>query len=126
MVTLYGIKNCDTVKKARQWLDQNRVAYRFHDYRVDGLTPEMLNRFADSLGWDVLLNRGSTSWRQLSAEQQADLSREKACRLMLSTPTLIKRPILETGDKLIIGFKAGNYEGIAPCATEDMPSQTAL
>lgn len=114
MVTVYGIKNCDTVKKARQWLDQNQVAYRFHDYRVDGLTPDLLNRFADKLGWDKMLNRSSTSWRQLSSEQQAGLTREKACHLMLSTPTLIKRPILDAGDTLIIGFKAESYSGLVP------------
>ncbi len=110
MTTLYGIKNCDTIKKARLWLDQNGVAYRFHDYRIDGITPELLKHFAESLGWDTLLNRSSTSWRQLSTEQQADLTQEKALHLMLNTPTLIKRPILDTGKKLVIGFKSGQYE----------------
>ncbi|MGZ5006356.1 MAG: ArsC family reductase [Methylobacter sp.] len=108
--TLYGIKNCDTVKKARSWLDQNGIAYQFHDFRTDGLTPELLDHFAEGLDWSKLLNRSSTSWRQLSAEQQADLSREKALQLMLSTPTLIKRPVLDTGNKLILGFKAENYQ----------------
>ncbi len=110
MTTLYGINNCDTVKKARLWLAQNDVAYRFHDYRIDGLTPELLKHFAERLGWDTLLNRSSTSWRQLSTEQQADLTQEKALQLMLNTPTLIKRPILDTGKKLVIGFKSGQYE----------------
>jgi Spx/MgsR family transcriptional regulator len=110
MTTLYGIKNCDTCKKARIWLDQNVIAYRFHDYRVDGLSPELLEQFAESLGWDALLNRSSTSWRQLNKEQQADLNEEKALRLMLEFPTLIKRPILDTGKKLVIGFKAGHYQ----------------
>jgi len=108
--TLYGIKNCDTVKKARNWLDQNGIAYRFHDFRSDGLTPELLQHFADHLDWNKLLNRSSTSWRQLSAEQQSDLSQEKAIQLMLTTPTLIKRPVLESGDKLMLGFKAENYQ----------------
>jgi arsenate reductase len=106
MHTLYGIKNCDTVKKARNWLDQNGIDYRFHDFRTDGLTPELLQHFAEHLDWNTLLNRSSTSWRQLSAEQQCGLTQEKAMRLMLATPTLIKRPILESGDKLIIGFNA--------------------
>jgi arsenate reductase len=106
MHTLYGIKNCDTVKKARNWLDQNGIAYRFHDFRVDGLTPELLHRFAEHLDWNKLLNRSSTSWRQLSAEQQSDLTLEKAIQLMLTTPTLIKRPVLDTGDKLILGFNS--------------------
>ncbi len=106
MYTLYGIKNCDTVKKARSWLDQNGIAYRFHDFRVDGLTPELLHHFAEHLDWNKLLNRSSTSWRQLSAEQQSDLALEKAIQLMLTTPTLIKRPVLDTGDKLILGFNS--------------------
>jgi len=108
--TLYGIKNCDTVKKARNWLDQNGIAYRFHDFRSDGLTPELLQHFADHLDWNKLLNRSSTSWRQLSTEQQSDLTQEKAMQLMLTTPTLIKRPVLESGDKLMLGFKAENYQ----------------
>jgi arsenate reductase len=104
MHTLYGIKNCDTVKKARNWLDQNGISYRFHDFRADGLSPELLEHFADHLDWNKLLNRSSTSWRQLGAEQQADLTLEKALQLMLATPTLIKRPILEFGEQLILGF----------------------
>lgn len=109
MPTLYGIKNCDTIKKARLWLDQNDIAYQFHDYRTDGLTPELLKNFAEQLGWNTMLNRSSTSWRQLSPEQQADLTQEKALQLMLNTPTLIKRPILDTGNKLVIGFKSELY-----------------
>ncbi|MDP3334234.1 MAG: ArsC family reductase [Methylococcaceae bacterium] len=109
MFTLYGIKNCDTVKKARKWLDDNGIAYRFHDYRSDGLSSELLTHFADELGWNTLLNRSSTSWRQLSAEQQADLNADKAIALMLTTPTLIKRPILDTSNKMLIGFKADEY-----------------
>jgi len=109
MITLYGIKNCDTVKKARKWLDDNGIAYRFHDYRSDGLSLELLKTFADQLGWNTLLNRSSTSWRQLSAEQQADLNADKAIALMLVTPTLIKRPILDTSNKMLIGFKADEY-----------------
>ncbi len=110
MHTLYGIKNCNTVKKARCWLDQNGIAYQFHDFRTDGLTPELLQHFAEDLDWNKLLNRSSTSWRQLDAEQQADLTSEKALQLMLSIPTLIKRPVLDAGDKLMLGFKAENYQ----------------
>ncbi len=106
MLTLYGIKNCDTVKKARNWLDQHGITYRFHDFRTDGLTPELLQHFVEHLDWIKLLNRSSTSWRQLSAEQQSDLTQEKALQLMLATPALIKRPILDTGDQLILGFSA--------------------
>ena len=110
MHTLYGIKNCDTVKKARQWLDQNGIAYRFHDFRTDGLTLTQLHDFAARADWSALLNRSSTSWRQLSAEQQRDLTLEKAVSLMLNTPTLIKRPVLDTGEQLIIGFKTDHYQ----------------
>lgn len=119
--TLYGIKNCDTVKKARSWLDQNNIAYRFHDFRSDDLTPELLQRFAEHLDWSKLLNRSSTSWRQLSTEQQSDLSLEKALQLMLTTPTLIKRPILDTGDQLFLGFsvKDGGYADILPVKSDN-------
>jgi arsenate reductase len=110
MHTLYGIKNCDTVKKARKWLDENGIAYQFHDFRTDGLTLAQLNDFAERADWNTLLNRSSTSWRQLSAVQQTGLTFNKAVQLMLTTPTLIKRPILDTGDKLIIGFKADHYK----------------
>ena len=110
MYTLYGLKTCDTVKKARQWLDQNGLAYQFHDYRIDGLTPQQLNNFAEHLDWTVLLNKSSTSWRQLSVEQKTDLNKEKALALMLNNPTLIKRPILEVDDRLLIGFKADTYK----------------
>ena len=110
MHTLYGIKNCDTVKKARQWLDQNGIAYQFHDFRADGLTLAQLNEFTARADWNTLINRSSTSWRQLDAGQQSDLTLEKATALMLNTPTLIKRPILDIGDKLMIGFNAGRYQ----------------
>ncbi len=127
MHTLYGIKNCDTVNKARKWLDDNGIAYQFHDFRTEGLTPELLQHFAAQVDWNTLLNRSSTSWRQLSDAQKSDLSQDsatapcvalppasmqsKAIQLMLDTPTLIKRPILDTGNKLIVGFNArdGGY-----------------
>jgi arsenate reductase len=112
MITLYGIKNCDTCKKARQALEQNGIEHHFHDFRADGLTPELLQHFIDGLGWEKLLNKSSTSWRQLSPEQQAGLTGDKAARLMLETPTLIKRPILDTGSTLHIGFKAGQYDSL--------------
>ncbi len=110
MVVLYGIKNCDTVKKARAWLESNSIDYQFHDYRIDGLTSELLQRFASELGWSAMLNRSSTSWRQLNAEQQGDLTETKAIQLMLEIPTLIKRPILDTGNKLMLGFKSDSYQ----------------
>ena len=108
--TLYGIKNCDSVKKARQWLIEHHIDYQFHDFRVDGLTTAQLKDFAARADWTTLFNRSSTSWRQLSSEQQSNLTAESAIALMLNTPTLIKRPVLDTGEQLIIGFKAELYQ----------------
>lgn len=110
MYKLYGIKNCDTVKKARKYLAENGIDHQFHDFRIDGLTLELLEHFEAALGWNAMLNRSSTSWRQLTSEQQSGLDRETALQLMLEIPTLIKRPVLDTGDQLIIGFKADYYK----------------
>lgn len=110
MLTLYGISNCDTVKKAKNWLDEHGMDYRFHDYRKHGLTANLLDSFEAELGWEKLLNKQSTSWRKLDAQQQATISRATALQLMLATPTLIKRPILDAGNKLVVGFKAENYQ----------------
>ena len=110
MRKLYGIKNCDTVKKARVWLEQNNVIYQFHDYKVDGIDAELLKRFADGLGWEVLLNKRSTTWRQLSDMQKTDLNAASALQLLVTHPTLIKRPILESGNTFIIGFNADQYQ----------------
>ncbi len=109
MHTLYGIKNCDTVKKARSWLDGRGIEYRFHDYRIDGLDEDLLRRFSSVLGWETMLNKRSTSWRQLSDAQKNDLNERNALTLMLEIPTLIKRPILDTGAQMIIGFNAEQY-----------------
>lgn len=108
MFTLYGIKNCSTVKKARDWLTQHDIAYQFHDVRTDGLTLEQLQDFTARVDWQVLLNRSSTSWRQLTPEQKTDVTLEKAVQLLHDTPTLLKRPVLDTGERLIVGFK-GEY-----------------
>jgi arsenate reductase (glutaredoxin) len=110
MVTLYGIKTCDTCKKARAWLEQNGIEHRLHDFRVDGLNESQVQGFIDKLGWEKLLNKSSTSWRQLSPEQQAGLSEAKAKQLMLEVPTLIKRPVLDTGSGLLLGFKPEIYK----------------
>ena len=110
MHTLYGIKNCDTIKKARKWLDQNDIDYQFHDYRSDGLDTDLLQQFETQLGWEVLVNKRSTSWRQLSGEQKSNLTRDKALQLLLQHPTLIKRPILVSEDKTLIGFSASSYQ----------------
>ncbi|MGZ0076937.1 ArsC family reductase [Methylomonas sp. YC3] len=109
MLVMYGIKNCDSVKKARTWLEARQIAYRFHDYRIDGLDAALLQRFVDTLGVDAVLNQRSTSWRQLDDAQKTDLTPDKAVQLMLAVPTLIKRPILDDGEQLIVGFNPDQY-----------------
>jgi Spx/MgsR family transcriptional regulator len=110
MLTLYGIKNCDSVKKARTWLQQHALAYHFHDYNVDGVTPELVQQFAVKLGWEVLLNKRSTTWRQLSEAQKTAVNADTALPLLLAYPTLIKRPILIAGTVFLIGFNADEYQ----------------
>lgn len=110
MNILYGISNCSTVKKAKDWLQNNKIDYQFHDYRKQGITMELLESFEVILGWEELLNKKSTSWRKLDDNQKNHISKTTALQFMLKTPTLIKRPILDTGEKLIIGFKAENYQ----------------
>jgi Spx/MgsR family transcriptional regulator len=109
MHTLYGIKNCDTVKKARQWLENHNTEYRFHDFRAVGLSAELLAHFEAALGWEALLNRRGTTWRKLAEDQRENINRDKAMELMLAQPSLIKRPVLDTGAKLLIGFTADDY-----------------
>ncbi len=110
--TLYGIKNCDTIKKARKWLEVQQVDYQFHDYRQDGITPEMLDTFCVNLSWEQLLNKRGTTYRQLSEEQKADMTQEKAKALLLGFPAMIKRPVLLSGDDYHLGFKADSYQSI--------------
>ena len=109
MITLYGIKNCDTVKKARRWLDDQSLSYQFHDFRQDGLDSVALSQWVEQLGWETLLNRRSTSWRQLDDADKTDLDATRAIALMLANPTLIKRPVLQHADQLLVGFNAANY-----------------
>lgn len=110
MHILYGISNCNTVKKAKDWLEANHIEYQFHDYRKQGLTADLLDSFEAALGWEKLLNKQSTSWRKLNDEQKSNVSKQTALQYMLETPTLIKRPVLDTGEKMIIGFKSENYQ----------------
>lgn len=110
MFTLYGIKNCSTVKKARVWLEQHGIAYQFHDVRADGLTLEQLQDFTARVDSQSLLNRSSTSWRQLTPEQKTDVTLEKAVQLLQDYPTLLKRPVLDTGERLIVGFRIEDYQ----------------
>lgn len=116
MITLYGIKNCDTIKKARRFLEQQQLAYQFHDYRVDGITPELLQNFADKLGWQNLLNTRGTTWRQLTEEQKANIDEQRALALMLAQPALIKRPVLVQNNEFILGFSDSTYQSLTTTA----------
>ena len=106
---MYGIRSCDTIRKARAWLDAAGVAYEFHDYKVAGVDAAALDRWVDRLGWTVLLNRAGTTFRALPDAARADLDRDRAVALMLASPSSIKRPVIEDGDTLVVGFSADRY-----------------
>ena len=106
---LYGIPNCDTVKKARVWLEQHGVTHVFHDYRKDGVDPEALGRWVDEHGWETVLNRAGTTFRKLPEEARIGLDADKAVALMLAQPSMIKRPVLDLGDRRLVGFKPEAY-----------------
>lgn len=112
MITLYGIKNCDTVKKARKWLEQHGVEYQFHDFRVDGLEEEQVSGWLGELGWENLVNRRSTSWKALDQTTRDSMDEQSALASILAQPTLIKRPLLDTGHERFTGFSAANYQKI--------------
>lgn len=105
MLTMYGITNCDTVKRARTWLAAQGVAYNFHDYKKAGIDAATLDRWMDAVGWEVLLNRAGTTFRKLPDADKADVDRAKATALMLANPSMIKRPVVEGGAQLIVGFR---------------------
>ena len=109
-VAVYGIPNCDTVKKARAWLDGHGVAYAFHDYKREGADPARLAAWSDAAGWEGLLNRRGTTFRALSEADRSDIDRAKALRLMQAHPSLIKRPVVEHGGGLLVGFDAAEWE----------------
>jgi arsenate reductase len=109
-VTIYGIKNCDTMKKARLWLDGHGVAYAFHDYKTAGIDRSRLEGWAKSVGWETLLNRSGTTFRKLPDAARDQLTEAKAVALMLDQPSMIKRPVLDVGGKLLVGFKPEVYE----------------
>ncbi len=109
-ITIYGIKNCDTMKKARAWLDTHRVAYQFHDYKAEGIDKKRLEGWAKSVGWETLLNRAGTTFRKLPEQDKQGLTATKAIALMLDQPSMIKRPVLELGSKLVVGFKPEIYK----------------
>ncbi|MBV5275352.1 MAG: ArsC family reductase [Lamprocystis purpurea] len=109
MITLYGITNCDTIKRARRWLALHGVDYRFHDYRKDGLTETQLRAWVDELGWDALLNRRGTTWRTLPDAAREGIDQESAIHIMLEHPSSIRRPLLDTGETRALGFSESTY-----------------
>lgn len=111
-LVIYGIKNCDTMKKARAWLEQKGVAYQFHDYKVAGVERARLEGWIGKVGWETLLNRAGTTFRKLPDKDKEGLTETKAVVLMLANPSMIKRPVLEVGGKLLVGFKPENYEAV--------------
>jgi arsenate reductase len=108
--SIYGIKNCDTMKKARAWLESHGVAHEFHDYKVAGIDAKRLQSWVDKVGWETLLNRAGTTFRKLPDAQKSGLDERKAIALMLAQPSMIKRPVLEAGDTLLVGFKPDAYQ----------------
>ena len=111
-ITLYGIPNCDTMKKARVWLDQRGVEYRFHNYKIEGIDEATLRRWVDQFGWERLLNRAGTTFRKLDETDRQDIDADKAIRLMQAQPSLIKRPVLDRDGTLTAGFKPEAYAEI--------------
>lgn len=109
-ITMYGIKNCDTIKKARTWLESRGIGYSFHDYKVSGIDRDRLLRWIDELGWEKLLNRAGTTFRKLPATERETIDRDEAITLMLAQPSMIKRPLLDLGDKRLLGFKPDEYQ----------------
>ncbi|MCF8534219.1 MAG: ArsC family reductase [Reyranella sp.] len=109
MITIYGIKNCDTMKKARAWLDDQGIDYAFHDYKTAGIERGRLESWADKVGWEALLNRAGTTFRKLSDADKTDLTEAKAIALMLAQPSMIKRPVVEAGGRTVVGFKPEAY-----------------
>jgi arsenate reductase len=108
-ITIYGIKNCDTMKKARAWLEAHGVAYRFHDYKAEGIDRKRLEGWAKAVGWETLLNRAGTTFRKLPEERKEGLTEAKALALMLDQPSMIKRPVLDVDGRLFVGFKSETY-----------------
>lgn len=112
MFVMYGIKNCDTIKKARLHLEQRQQPYRFHDYRVDGINAELLQELATALGWQALLNTRGTTYRALADEEKADMNESKALALMLAHPAMIKRPVLKTASSYVLGYSSAQYDAL--------------
>ena len=109
MTTMYGIKNCDTIRKARKWLEENGVDYQFHDYKKDGLDEALLKQWVAELGWESLVNKRGTTWRKLPDDVRDSMTESSAISVMLENTSIIKRPLLDTGSARTLGFSADNY-----------------
>ena len=112
MTTIYGIKNCDTMKKARTWLDGHKIVYSFHDYKTAGIDKPTLEGWVKKVGWEVLLNRAGTTFKKLPDADKEAITEKKAIALMLAQPSMIKRPVLEAKGKLTVGFKPEAYKAL--------------
>ncbi len=112
MITLYGIKNCDTIKKARNWLTDNGIEYKFHDVRADGIVAASIEQWIEQAGWETVLNRRGTTWRKLESSVQESTNRDNVSALLAEHPAMIKRPVLDIDGRITIGFKAENYQSI--------------
>ena len=120
-ITIYGIKNCDTMKKARAWLEKHGVDYSFHDYKTAGIERQRLEQWCKTVGWEMLLNRAGTTFRRLPEKDKAGVDDKKAAALMLAQPSMIKRPVLDLGGgKLLVGFSPDQY-GAAVAGTDESP-----
>ena len=111
-ITMFGIPNCDTIKKAKKWLAAEGIEFEFHDYRKQGITQELVTTFCNELGWELVLNKRGITYRQLTQEQKDSLNEQTAITLLVEQPAMIKRPILKVNDQLHIGFKADQYAAI--------------
>ena len=109
---IYGIKNCDTIKKARKWLEVNGTDHSYHDFRIDGIDKKLLNNWLKQVDWEILLNTRGTTWRKLADKDKEGMNKSKAISLMLEQPAIIKRPVLDYKNKVYVGFKADNYDEI--------------
>ncbi len=113
MLTLYGIPNCDTVKKARTWLEENQIDYQFHDFRKDGISAELVKAWFDAHSWDKIINKRSTTWRNIPDDSKETMDESSALTHILQEPTLIKRPVLVKDETILVGFKESDYQELA-------------
>lgn len=112
MITLYGISNCDTIKKAKRWLDEHNLDYQFHDYKKSGIDETRLKQWCGELGYEKLLNQRGTTWRKLDEQDKADMTEAKAIAIMINNTSIIKRPVLDNGKQRILGFDQSQYESL--------------